>query len=137
MVFLICRYLGDDVGGGLVELVKVVLLGRRFLEMVNSNCATLDTNNTYQHCCLVRSDHLGLAVAAYKGVPDLVAPGRFVFLYDDEQRTVPPRHTVRLFVPEDEVLEVLLFIAPILVLVSQQGGVDLATFISGGAYVHL
>lgn len=43
VVLLVCRYLGDDVGGGLVELVEVVLLGRRFLETVSADCAAQHT----------------------------------------------------------------------------------------------
>lgn len=35
MVLLVGGDLGDDVGGGLVELVEVVLLGGRFLELVS------------------------------------------------------------------------------------------------------
>ena len=38
MVLLVCRYLGDNVGGGFVELVEVVLLSRRFLETVSYGC---------------------------------------------------------------------------------------------------
>lgn len=34
VVLLVRCYLGDDIGGGLIELVEVVLLGRRFLHMV-------------------------------------------------------------------------------------------------------
>lgn len=31
VVFLVCHYLSEDIGCGLVELVEVILLGRRFL----------------------------------------------------------------------------------------------------------
>lgn len=85
----------------------------------------------------MRSDNLSLAVAAYEGVPHLVAPGRLVLLHDDEQRAVPARHAVGLLVPEDQVLKVLVVVAAILVRVGQQRGVDLAALVGGRAYVDL
>lgn len=85
----------------------------------------------------MRSDHLGLSVAAYEGVPDLVAPRGFVLLHDNEQRAVPPRHAVGLLVPEDQVLEILVVVPAIFVLGGQQRGVDLAALVGGRAYVDL
>lgn len=78
---------------------------------------------------------LGLAVAANEGVPDLIAPGGLIFLHNDEQRAVPPCHAVRLLVPEDQVLEVLLLVPPIFVWIGQQSVVELATLVGVGAYV--
>jgi hypothetical protein len=85
----------------------------------------------------VRSDNLSLPVTAYEGVPDLVTPGSFIFLHDDEQRTVPPGHAIWLLVPEDQVLEILLLVPSILVLVCEERCVDLTTFVGGCSYVHL
>ena len=83
------------------------------------------------------SDDFGLAVAAYEGVPDLVAPRGLVFLHDDEQRAVPAGHAVGLLVAEDEVLKDFLLVAAVGVLVGQQRRVDLATLVGGGSYVDL
>jgi hypothetical protein len=136
VVLLVRCNLSDDVGGGLVEFVEVVLLGGWFLRLsavsgARASCCA------YQDRRLVRSDHLGLAVAAHEGVPDLVAPRGFVLLHDDEQRAVPPRHAVGLLVPEDQVLKVVLVVATLFVVVGQQCGVDLATLVGGRAYVDL
>jgi hypothetical protein len=91
----------------------------------------------YQNCSLVRLDDFGLGVAADEGVPDLVAPRRLVFLDDDEERAVPARHAVGLFVAEDEVLKVVVLVAAVLVSVGHQGCVEFATLVGRGSYVHL
>ena len=42
MVFLICHYLGEDVGCGLVELVEVILFCRGFLVNVSLAMRAID-----------------------------------------------------------------------------------------------
>jgi hypothetical protein len=85
----------------------------------------------------VRSDNLSLPVTAYKGVPYLVAPCSLILLHYNEQRAVPPCHAIWLLIPEDQVLEIFLFIASVFVLVCEEGGVDLATLVGGRTYVDL
>jgi hypothetical protein len=74
---------------------------------------------TYQYCCHIRLDDLHLAVTAYHGLPYLVAWRCLVFFNYDEQRTVPPCHAIGLLIPEDEILEVPLFITSINLLIRE------------------
>jgi hypothetical protein len=135
VVFLVGCDLGEDVGGGLVKLVEVVLLRGGFLRLLVASAST--ARWTYQNRRLVGLDNLRLGVAPNEGIPHLVAPRRLVFLDDNEERTVPARHAVWLFVAEDEVLEIIVLVAAVLVGVGQQGRVELATLVGGGSYVHL
>ena len=84
---------------------------------VFSQSLQICVSQTYQHCRLVRPHDLCLPVAANEGVPDLVAPRRLIFLHNDEQRAVPSRHAIGLFVAEDEVLKVVVVISTVAVLV--------------------
>jgi hypothetical protein len=92
---------------------------------------------TYQDSRHVWLDNLRLAIASNEGFPHLVARWCRVFLDHDEEGAVPARHAIGLFVPEDQVLKVLLLIASILALVSQQLLVVLATSVGWRSYVQL
>ena len=58
-----------------------------------------------------------MPVTAYHGIPYLVAWRLLVFLDHDEQRAVPSRHAIGLFVAEDEVLKIVVVISTVAVLV--------------------
>lgn len=135
VVLLVCHDLGKDVGRRLVELVEVILLRRGFLWMLDERvCFGM---LTYQHSRQVGFDGLQLAVAANERIPYLLARRRGVLLDDDEQRAVPPRHAVGLLVPKDEVLEVFVLIAAVVLRVCQQLLVVLATSIGRRSYMQL
>lgn len=91
--------------------------------------------STHQHCRKVRLDDLHLAVATNERIPNLLTRRRGIFPHHDEQRAVPSRHAIGLFVPEDEVLEVFLVISPVSILIRQQLFVVLATSIGRRPYV--
>jgi hypothetical protein len=91
----------------------------------------------YQHCRHIWLDNLRLAIATNESLPHLVAWWCFVLLDHDEQRAVPPRHAIGLFIPEDQVLEIVLFIASIVVCVGQKLLVVFATAIRWRSYVQL
>lgn len=93
--------------------------------------------DAYQNRRLVRPDNLALPVTAHHGVPYLFDGRRLVLVDHGEQRTVPTRHAVGLLIPEDEVLEILLFVAAVGVWVGQQALVDFTTLVGGRAYVNL
>lgn len=115
VILLVYHYLGEDIGCGLVELVEVVLLCGRFLLDVRQGRQYVW--GTYQHCRKVGLDRFHLAVTAYHGIPYLVAWRLLVFLDHDEQRAVPSRHAIGLFVAEDEVLKIVVVISTVAVLV--------------------
>jgi hypothetical protein len=111
VILLVHHYLREDIGGRLVELVEVVLLCRGFLQCVREHLQHV--RGTHQHGREVRLDSLHLAIAAYHGVPYLVARRLLVLLNDNEQRTVPSRHAIGFFVAEDKVLKVVVVIAAV------------------------
>jgi hypothetical protein len=96
-----------------------------------------DTQGTYQYCCEILLHNFHFAVAAYHGLPYLVAWRCLVFFDHDEQRAVPSCHAIGLFISEDEVLEVFFFIPPIVFLVCQQLLVVFATSIGMRSYMQL
>lgn len=117
VVFLVGHYLREDVGRGFVELVQVVLLCSGFLLNVSKSRQLV--GSAYQDCRKVRLDKLHLAVGANEGIPYLLAWRRCILFDYDEQRAVPSRHAIGLFVPEDEILKVFLVISTISVFVRQ------------------
>lgn len=136
MVLLVYHYLREDIGRRFVEFVEVVLLGRRFLLDVRRRQWRW-AQSTHQNCCQVGPDSLHLAVAAYHGIPYLVARRRLIFLDHDEQRAVPSRHAIGLFIAKDQVLKDIFVISPILLRIRQEFLVVLATSIGRGTYVQL
>ena len=136
VVFLVGHDLREDVGGCLVEFVEVVLLGRGFL-MLLEDVVEFMGRGTHQYCRQIRLHRLHLAIAADHGFPYLLTWRRSIFFDHDEQRTVPPRHTIGLLIHKDQVLKVFLLISPIRVRVGQQLLVVFATSIGRCPYVQL
>lgn len=92
---------------------------------------------TYQHCRQVWSDSFQFAVTAYEGVPYLVVWGCFVLFHHDEERAVPSCHAIGLFVPEYQVLKVVLGVATVVLCIGKELLVVLATSIGRRPYVQL
>jgi hypothetical protein len=136
VVFLVCHYLGEDIGSRLVEFVEVVLLRCGFLLAISEE-VEVGMGASYQYCCQVRFNRLHLPVTANHGVPYLLTWRGGILFDHNKQRAVPPCHFVGFFVPEDQVFKILLFIPAIRVLISQELLVDFATSIGWRSYTQL
>ena len=70
----------------------------------------IEGRKTYEYGSEVRFYDFGFPVAAYHRFPNGVEGGCVVVMGDREERAIPSSHTVGLFVPEDQILENILFI---------------------------
>lgn len=100
-----------DVLCGLVEFVEVVAFRCRFLYAVLARYQRRGRVEgkwgAYENSGLVG---LHFDSVPDHGVPDAIQVGGLIDVRNCKQRAVPPAHTVRLLVAEDEVLEDIIFI---------------------------
>lgn len=95
------------------------------------------TPDTHQHGRQIGTDSLHLSVAAHHGLPYLVARRCLVFLDHDEQRTIPARHAIGLFVAENQIFKDVVLVSAVVLGIREQLGVVLAASVGRRAYVQL
>ena len=78
-----------------------------------------EERKTYKYSSEVRFHDLGFPVAAYHRFPNGVEWGCVVVIGYREERAIPSSHAVGFFVPKDQILENILFVASLAVRVGE------------------